>query len=250
MVNTVLESVVLNAGTELPASAFLGCGTLDSIVLPDNLQKIGESAFSGCFSLISIYIPASVTEIGGFAFANCMKLVEIKNDSTFDFAPFTAGAGQLGESAMNVYSSASGQSKLTFVDDYAFVTDDDGTTWLSSYVGHEKELTLPTIGKPYKINYRAFFSTGDFTSVTIPEGVTEIGREAFYGCGNILHFDFPSTLEYIDYSAIFNCAYVESATYTGTIHEWENIEKDSGWNLHSYRFPIYCTDGVAYSRAS
>ena len=89
---------------------------------------------------------------------------------------------------------------------------------------------------------------GAAVRVTVPEGVTEIGYEAFYGCGHIKTFYFPHSLQYIAYSAILNCAYIEQAHYNGTVEEWTAIDKHSGWNLHAYQFPIHCTNGTAYCR--
>lgn len=242
-----LERVIINGGTEIPAGAFMGCGVLDVVEMPNTITKIGNGAFSSCFCLTSIYIPAGVTEIGVGAFSDCMKLVEVKNDSATPVSVMTPSESGLGEYALNVYSSTSGTSKLTVVDEYVFIDADDAT-YLVSYRGHDTTLNLPQIGRPYKLHNRSFFNTGAFTSVVMPEGVTEIGYEAFYGCGHILHFSFPRSLNYIAYSAIFNCAYVESATYAGTVSEWNAMEKHAMWNLHAYSFPIYCTDGTTYSR--
>lgn len=56
--------------------AFSGCGSLEKIVLPDGLKKIGVEAF-GRSGLISITIPDSVESIGDHAFSECDELEEI-----------------------------------------------------------------------------------------------------------------------------------------------------------------------------
>ena len=45
-----------------------------------------------------------------------------------------------------------------------------------------------------EIGYRAFYSS-QIISVTIPEGVTKIGREAFMGCMDLTSITLPSTLK-------------------------------------------------------
>ena len=54
--------------------AFYCCYSLASVILPNNLVKIGNSAFEKCKSLKSIMIPNSVNEIGTKAFAYCENL--------------------------------------------------------------------------------------------------------------------------------------------------------------------------------
>lgn len=43
----------------------------------------------------------------------------------------------------------------------------------------------------------AYVQNESITSVVIPEGVTDIGEIAFYGCINLREVSFPSTLKYI-----------------------------------------------------
>lgn len=47
---------------------FYKCSSIESIVIPDTVNKIGNYAFSECSSLKSVYIPSSVTEISRSAF--------------------------------------------------------------------------------------------------------------------------------------------------------------------------------------
>ena len=48
-----------------------------SVVIPNNVTKIGQSAFQNCFSLASVTIPSSVKEIGREAFYYCLNLSTI-----------------------------------------------------------------------------------------------------------------------------------------------------------------------------
>ncbi len=58
----------------ISSSAFFGCGSLTSIIIPDSVTSIGNNAFYGCSSLTSIAIPSSVTSIGDSAFESCYGL--------------------------------------------------------------------------------------------------------------------------------------------------------------------------------
>ena len=63
--------------TAIANSAFAGCTSLTSIVMPESVTSIGNSTFSGCSALSSIVIPNSVTNIGDEAFCDCSSLAEI-----------------------------------------------------------------------------------------------------------------------------------------------------------------------------
>ncbi len=65
------------AVTEIGASAFDWCETLQEISLPEGLTTIGESAFMACRALTKVTIPSSVTEIGANAFEGCMAVQEV-----------------------------------------------------------------------------------------------------------------------------------------------------------------------------
>jgi hypothetical protein len=55
------------------SGAFSSCG-LESVVLPESMESIGEYAFSGCANLRSINIPSGVKQMGEFIFRYCPAL--------------------------------------------------------------------------------------------------------------------------------------------------------------------------------
>jgi len=50
-----------------------------------------------------------------------------------------------------------------------------------------------------------FFNCSSLTSVTIPEGVTDIYSQAFYGCSSLTSVNIPESVTHIDYQAFANC---------------------------------------------
>ena len=56
---------------------FWGCKNLQKVILPENLQKIGEYYFYHCMNLQEIIIPNSVKKIGNFAFCECKNLQKV-----------------------------------------------------------------------------------------------------------------------------------------------------------------------------
>lgn len=63
--------------TSIGDSAFLGCGRMTSVTVPNGVTSIGVSAFRGCSKLASVTIPASVTSVGGNAFFSCSGLTKV-----------------------------------------------------------------------------------------------------------------------------------------------------------------------------
>lgn len=62
--------------TAIATSAFMGCKTIDTMVLPQGIATIGDYAFYNS-SIKTIEIPASTEKIGDCAFAGCASLIAI-----------------------------------------------------------------------------------------------------------------------------------------------------------------------------
>lgn len=85
-----LKSVVLPQNLKrIGDNAFYHCIELESITLPQSLKTIGLCAFGDCFSLKSISIPKNLTTINNQAFARCSSLKNIsvkKGNKYFEVA--------------------------------------------------------------------------------------------------------------------------------------------------------------------
>ena len=73
----------------LPGSAFAGCTALQEVVLPGDVQVIGEYAFFNCTALTTVNLP-QVTRIDQYAFQVCTSLAELTLDNVeaIDLAAF------------------------------------------------------------------------------------------------------------------------------------------------------------------
>ncbi len=126
--------------------------------LPDSLVTIGGSAFSDNPHLTSIVIPANVTEIGTSAFANCENLSSVQ---------FGTAAADAEEMTLEIGDSA-------FLN-CAALTDDFRLPAYTTSIGY------------------AAFQGCTFTKFVIPEGVTEIGKAAFWGIETLESVEFKTT---------------------------------------------------------
>mgnify|MGYP006362250277 CR=1 FL=1 len=58
-------------------SAFSGCHSLQSIVIPKGVKKIEVFAFSGCTVLTTVTLPVGVNKIADTSFDECKALTTI-----------------------------------------------------------------------------------------------------------------------------------------------------------------------------
>ena len=73
----------LTALTEISEKAFANTGLVD-VVIPANVQKIGNEAFKDCAKLVSVKLSDKTTSIGNFAFYNSVKLEKVYTDGITD----------------------------------------------------------------------------------------------------------------------------------------------------------------------
>ena len=70
------------------------------------------------------------------------------------------------------------------------------------------DLEIPGVLRGFRVvslGKQAFYGCAKLTSVTIPEGVTNIADQAFYNCSSLTNVVFPSTLKSIGASAFIGC---------------------------------------------
>ena len=213
-------------GTSIGQYAFSGCTELTSITLSENITSIGGYAFSGCTGLTSITLPENITSIGDYAFENCSNLTTF----TVQESNNTISIGRSIFYRCNNLSSINIPTPVQ-VSQQSF-EDCSG-------------LTSITITNSSYIPEYTFKRTG-LTSITIPNGVTQIKRGAFVRCLNLTSVIIPRTVTSIVSSAFENCANL-TITYLGTISEWVN--KNISIMINETLYPdttiqVICTDGT------
>ena len=179
---------------------------LTDLVVPNTVTKINEYAFKNCGSITSITIGDGVTGIGDRAFEGCIKLVAIYNLSSLRITKGSSDNGYVGYYALNIYTTD--EDKKTFVTDDEFVFYDDGELrCLLGYIGDKTEINLPDNcnGYSYEIYQYAFKNCNRLTSVTIPDGITSIGKRAFDDCISLTSIVMPYSVTIIGDCAFDDC---------------------------------------------
>lgn len=203
----------------LEESAFAGCTALEKITLPTSLTSIGENAFAGCTSIKNLDIPKSVTWIGDRAFADMENL-----QSLGLFAAAQVSAAKFpGCSALSQIRISGYDSLYTVIGGVLFSAD--RKTLVFYPVGLQNQnYTVPAqveqietgafqgaklrsvhTGSATFIGMYAFADCEMLQSVTLGEGLAELGYGAFQNCTALESVQLPSSLTALDSMVFAGC---------------------------------------------
>ena len=123
--------------------------------------------------------------------------------------------------------------------DYNYTVLDDGTVEISKYIGSSKKVNIPSklngkkvtsIGEEAFVDYVEDTGTSgdhcfglDISSVVIPEGVTNIGDDAFCHCVNLKSITVPSTVTNFGYNAFCATPWFEAQKANKTFFILNNV---------------------------
>ncbi len=238
--NVVIPSSVKQIGPH----AFDGCNNLTEIVIPDTVEVIGERAFMDCKSLKRIVIQGEKTVIGKDAFLRCTKITTAglngsmtgKKGNTFEF-PWAEEIPENAFSGLTKLKTAVLPETVKSIGKNAF-SGCKGMEEISMPVGvkYDKKLfkdckklsiteskegaKTPDTPKGLVIQNNTLVSyKGKERDLHIPDGVTVIGRRAFYGNRTLVSVTLPASVEAVEQEAFDDCLALQSINIQGVIKQ-------------------------------
>ena len=184
--NETLQSVVIpNSIQRIEKNAFANCNHMVHCVIGNGVTSIGAAAFNGCFELTNITIPISVTSIGDRIFYNCSGLTNIMVED--------------------------GNQKYHSTGNCLIETES------KTLIAGIKNSVIPSDGS-----------------------ITSIGDYAFQNCRGLISVSIPNSVTSIGFSAFEN---LTSINYQGTQSQWNAINKGLNWNNNVGKYIVHCSDG-------
>ncbi len=176
--------------------AFDGCSNLSSVEFPDGLKKIGKNAFQST-AITSLNLTDAIEEIGDSAFMNCTKVMDLKLPSSLKkINPYTFykcfSGGEFDskpEESFNLFVKI--PDSVESIGDYAFYGCAVNTSKF-----HSEKTTYSDIFYYYMYG---------LLSVSIGENVKTIGSHAFDGCTNLVEVKLGDNVSSIGEYAFNDC---------------------------------------------
>ena len=183
--------------TSIGSGAFYFCKSLTAITIPEGVTNIKENTFRGCNNLTSVIIPESVTSIGEFACYYCPSLTAIT---------IPKNVTSIGEFA---FSACSSLTVITITEENTIYDSRGGCNAIIETASNTLIVGCSTTIIPEgvtNIGKDAFAYCSSLTNITIPEGVTSIGSNAFYKCDSLTDITIPKNVTSIGERAFSGCS--------------------------------------------
>jgi hypothetical protein len=253
--------------TSIGSEAFKG-RSMTSVTIPNSVSSIGENAFQGCSGLTSVHIsdiaawcrisfgsgyanplhcahhlylgdeeikdlviPNGVTSIERLAFWGCSGLTSVTIPGSVTKIGDSTFYGCNGLTAVHI-SDIGAWCKISFI-------QSSNPLKLARHLflnGEEvKDLVIPN--SVTSIEGDAFYGCTGLTSVTIGNSVTSIGNAAFYGCTGLTSVCIGNGVTSIGHSAFSGCSGLTSVTLGSSVTSIDNNAFSECSDLTSVTLP-------------
>lgn len=200
--------------SEIGSQVFMNCDSLEDIVLPQVLTKIGEYSFAGCSKLSNVIFYS--TYLPKYLFYNCNSLTKITlnchinrmEEGCFEncYSLREINMSKItGEIAPRAFCNCLSLMKLEFSDELKII----GNYSFYSCTNLEELILSKSVEKILPF---AFYNCPYLSLISFNENLTEIGQFSFYGCKNLSNLELPEKISSIGKYAFYGCKALSNLT--------------------------------------
>lgn len=215
-------SVIPDTVKEIGRCAFCELDMITSVTVPDSVTKIGDHAFSDCVNLTAVSLPDSLTKIGRYAFSGCENLTEISLPRALeeiDSYAFYFCKNLVGFTIPSAVTSI-GHDVFFNTAFYRKRSNWQGTALYKDgcliKVRDRAEGAFVIEDGTRLITVKCFEGCKKLTSVTMPDSMRYIGRQAFTNCATLAYVYFNDGLLSVGESCFEDCVALTEAILCGT----------------------------------
>ena len=202
--NHSIRSVrIPNTVRSINESAFQNCSNLRELDIAEGLVRIGYNAFSGCSSLTNVKLPETLTELEAQAFESC-NLSSIVIGKNVDYI------------GTNAFRDNVNLKKVRLEANDVQLNSEEEDSIYSIFTGCEN-LREFEFGEEVRKIPDTFFSYLPMKSIKLPEGITEIGANAFFRCENLETITIPDSVTLIKDGTFASCSSLKTVNMSNNV---------------------------------
>lgn len=190
-----------------------------NITIPDGIKTIAPCAFRDCINIEKVIMPNSVTHISYWAFSHADNLSEINiSENCEEIMQYAFQYTSLTEISL--------PAATNLIDNSAFgpncflqeiIVDENNSvyfvengmlrsnTTILKYLSGRNESSVTIPEGIIEIGYYAFDKATNLTTINLPNSLLYIGTSAFQDCENLEHIEIPENVKQIHDCAFLNC---------------------------------------------
>ena len=200
---------------------------LNSVVIPNSVNSIGNRAFYNCTGLTSVVWNAvNCSDFSSYSsnpFYNIRtKITSFEFGDSVEHIPTYMCYGMSNLTSITIPNSviSIGNAAFNNCSGLTSITIPNSVTSISEVAFYNCS-SLTSIEIPdsvTSIGIRAFNNCSGLTSITIPNSVTSIGDSAFEGCSSLTSIEIPDSVTSIGLNSFSGCSGLTSVVWNSTNH--------------------------------
>ncbi len=203
-----LKMLIIGEGeSEIVSDGLSYFKSLEAVILPQSLEKIGQFAFNECHSLVYVDF-GGVRHIEEYAFLSCESLISLELPVSCE----TIGLGAFMQcdslKYMSLHFVGGSKSENQYI---GYIFGAENRAWNNNFM--PVSLSYITLDCE-KIPDMALEGCINLIEVTLENGVKEIGERAFSNCRSMQGIIFADSVEKISADAFINCYTLEKIEFS------------------------------------